>query len=297
MRTRAVAVAAALLVSVTVWAAGPGPDPSPSMTTFRVTTAEVHITFTADTDKNQPITNVAPSDFVLLRDGAPVKSIVGFRSYDSEPASVLVLTDVSDSMLPGLQINRAAAEWLRQHSDSSADHLSFVDFGSKVETDHASFNDRHMTSLFDALVQTLPSLRATDSRRRAVLLLTDGLDNDSYHGLLDVIALAQRNDIAVYCITAHPSKKQFYRPDLLQALSEETGGRYYAVTKPQAMLSTIADIDNDLHSGYELIFRPDAATAGLHQLSIRPNRPHVHFFYRSAYFQPVAPKDELAMSR
>jgi len=296
MFTKAGIVAAALLTTLVAWAAGPGPEVKSSIATYRVTTAEVHVMLTADTDKNRPITDVAPSDFVLLRDGSPVPNLVAFHAYQSEPISVLVLTDVSDSMLPGLPINRTAAEWLRQHSILS-DHLSFVDFGSKVETDHTSFDDRHMTSLFDALMQILPLERDGDAHRHVVLLFTDGLDNDSYHSLRDVITLAQRFDIAIYCVTAHPNKNQFYRPDLLQALCEDTGGRYYEVRKPQAMLNAMADLNHDLRSGYELIFRPDIASAGLHQLSIRPTRPHMRFFYRSAYFQPALPDDEVAMSR
>ena len=280
-------------MTLSVWAAGPNPTPNSTVPTFRVTAAEVHVTFTAAGQKNQLVTNLAPSDFVLLRDGAPVDSIVAFHGYTEQPLSVLVLTDVSDSMLPGLRMNRAATEWLRQHADSPTDKLSFLDFGAEVEKNSSSFHNRHMTSLFDALMETLPTMHRGDSQRHALILLTDGVDTYSFHGLQDVIALAQRYDVAVYAVTAHPNKKQYYSPDILQRLCETTGGRYYEVRKPDAMIGTIADIDHELRRGYEVVFRPDA-TAGLHQLKIAPNTPRLHFFYRSAYFQPAGRNDEIA---
>ncbi len=290
----AATIATVLLMAVSALAAGPNPTPTPSLATFRVTAAEVHVTFTAVSANNEPVTDLTLSDFVLLRDGNPIDSIVSFRSYDEQPLSVLVLTDVSDSMQPGLQLNRAATDWLRQHAGHSSDKISFLDFGAEVENAATSFHNRHMTSLFDALMETLPTLQRNDSQRHALILLTDGIDNYSFHSLQDVIALAQRDDIAVYAVTAHPEKKQYYSPEILQKLCNATGGKYYDVRRPDAMLAAMADIDRELRSGFEVIFRPDAA-AGLHQLKLEATDPRLHFFYRSAYFQPAArSNDELA---
>jgi hypothetical protein len=230
---------------------------------------------------------------VLLRDGAPIESVLRFRSYSDEPLSVLVLTDVSDSMEPGLPMNRTASDWLRQHDTAPSNRISFVDFGEEVESGHISPANRHMTSLFDALMQTLPTLRRTESQRPALILLTDGIDTYSFHNLQDVIALAQRNNIAVYAVTAHPKKHQYYAPQILQRLCDATGGKYYEVRKPDAMLNAIAAIDHELHSGYEVTFRPDA-TAGLHRLKIDAKDQHLRLYYRSAYYQPPAHHDDLA---
>jgi len=287
MRMRIAAVALTLLIAMTSWAATPAASPDPSLPTFRVTTAEVHLTFTAVRGRNQAVTDLSLADFVVLRDGYPIDQIVSFGPYRQSPLSALVLTDVSDSMLKGLPMERAAAEWLRANSEPSSDRIAFVDFGYDVETGKGvSLADRHMTSLYDALVETLPRYASDGTGRRALILLTDGMDNYSYHSLEDAITLAQRFDIAVYAITAHPGKKQYYRPDLLQKLCEETGGKYYDVRKPDAMLNAISEINDELRNGFELVFRPDAAGAGMHQLSIQPNQRGMRFFHRTAYFQP-----------
>lgn len=286
------ALGAFLLFTLAAWAAGPEATFETPLATFRVTTAEVHVTFTAAGENNQPITSLAASDFVLLRDGSPVNSIVSFRSYSQQPLSALVLTDISDSMAPAIPMNRAATDWLRQHAHSSSDHLVFTDFGMEVENGSRTHN-RHLTSLFDALVQTLLAYPSSGSDRRALIVLTDGIDNDSYHSLQDAILAAQRKNITMYAITAHPGKKQRYNSQVLQSLCVATGGKYYEVSKPDAMIDAIADINRELRSAYEVVFRPDM-NAGFHQLKIQPNDSHLHFLYRSAYFQPAQPTGEMA---
>ncbi len=296
MRKNAAAFAAMLIMTASAWAAGPNPIPTGITPTFRVTAAEVHITFTAAGDRNQQLTDLSRSDFLLLRDGAPVDSIVSFRNYNNQPLSVLVLTDVSDSMQPALRMNRLATEWLRQHSDAGTDKLAFLDFGAEVEKEGASFHNRHMTSLFDALMETVPSLRRNDSQHHALILLTDGVDTYSFHGLQDVITIAQRYDVSIYAVTAHPEKKQYYSAEILHKLCEATGGRYYDVRKPDALISAMSDMEQELRSGYEVVFRPDA-NAGVHRLKIESHDRRAQFYYRSAYFQPPAPRDELAVGQ
>ena len=280
--------AAAVLCTVAVsgWASGPEGSSDTSFPVFRFTTAEVRVTFTAIRANAQPVTDLSFSDFAVLRDGKPVGGIVSFATYRQAPLSALVLTDVSDSMLPGLPLERTATEWLKSHSDGTRDWLSFLEFGAEVAPGKAAFF-HHMTSMYDVLLEVMPRVLGHGEGRRALILLTDGYDNFSYHDLSDVIATAQRNDIAIYAITAHPSRKQYFCPEVLRQLSEQTGGRYFEVRKANELLRALWKIDDELRNGYELVFRPGVADRGFHRLSIRSARPGMHFYYRSAYFQPA----------
>ena len=295
MRKLAAAPAVFLILASASWAAAPDGSTSASLATFRVTAAEVHVTFTAVRERNQPVTNLAPKDFTLLRDGRPVQQIVGFRRYQRESVSAMVLTDVSDSMEKALPLERAASQWLQSSANPSVDRIAFANFGLEVESGNAKVHNRTMTSLYDALMETLPRIAPSGSGIQALILLSDGIDNDSFHGLDDVITLAQRRNVAIYAITAHPGKKQYYRPDLLRKLCEETGGKYYDVRKTDAMLTAMADINDELRNGYEVIFSP-GPDAGLHELTIQPNDRHMRFYYRTAYYQP-APITEMASAR
>lgn len=281
-----------LLVPAMLWGAAPEANAPDSLPTFRITTAEVHVDFTAVRNKNQVVNNLSPSDFKLLKDGRTVDQ-VSLEKYDDAPISALVLTDVSDSMTKAIPMERASADWLRSKTNPTKDRLSFADFGEGLETQRKpSSIGGHLTSVYDALFETLMGFGSESSTRREIILLTDGIDNNSLHSLPEVITLAQRFDIALYAITAHPGKNQFYRPDLLRYLCEQTGGKYYEARKLEGMLTGTAAILDELRNGYEVVFRPDA-TSGMHAIALRPNQPGLRFYYRAAYFQPETP-DEVA---
>jgi Ca-activated chloride channel homolog len=281
-----VLVTASLLLTAVALAANPEATTSDSPSTFRITTAEVHVSFTAVRAKNEMVTNLSPSDFKLLRDGHTIDQVT-LEKYDDSPVTALVLTDVSDSMVKALPLERTASDFLRSKSNPETDRLSFLDFGEEMASTDRSRVSTHLTSLYDSLFATLLQFGRSPGERRALVLLTDGIDNYSLHGLRDVIALAQRFDIAIYAITAHPGKKQYYRPDLLQFLCEQTGGKYYEARKFDAMLAAAAAINDELRNGYEVVFRPDEA-GGMHAISLESNQRGLRFYYRSAYFQPDA---------
>src|SRR4051794_28158089 len=75
---------------------------------FRVDAGEVRLTFTAVAERNQLVTELTASDFRVLRDGAPVDRITGFEPQWSAPLSLVVLTDVSESMQRAFPLERAA---------------------------------------------------------------------------------------------------------------------------------------------------------------------------------------------
>ena len=291
MRKMPLLVTATLLLAVVAaWGAGPEANPTDSVPTYRITAAEVHVNFIAVRDKNQVVTNLSASDFSLLRDGRAIDQ-VSLEKYTDAPISALVLTDVSDSMVRAVPLERASADWFRSKTTLRTDYLSLVDFGEEIVTTERKPASGHLTSLYDALFETLIQFRSAPGQRRAIILLTDGVDNNSLHGLHDVIGLAQRFDIAVYAITAHPGKNQYYRPDLLRYLCEQTGGKFYEARKLDAVLAATAAINDELRNGYEVVFRPDAANPGMHEVSLRPNQPGLRFYYRSAYYQPEATTD------
>jgi len=292
MRVKSLLVTATLLIApVICWGAGPEANPPDSLPTFRVTAAEVHVDFTAVRDKNQVVNNLSASDFQLLKDGRTVDQ-VSLEKYNDAPISALVLTDVSDSMAKAIPMERASADWLRSKTNPAKDRLAFIDFGEALASaEKPGYIRGHLTSVYDALFETLMGFGSKSSTRREIVLLTDGIDNNSLHSLREVITLAQRFDIAIYAITAHPGKKQFYEPDVLRYLCEQTGGKYYEARKLAAMLTATAAINDELRNGYAVVFRPDVASPGMHQVSLRPNQPGLRFYYRSAYFQPETPAE------
>src|SRR5271156_4471030 len=142
--------------------------------------------------------------------------------------------------------------------------------------------------------------------RKAIVVLTDGVDHGSKETLRDAIETAQRADTLVYSILfadkegygngggyggyggghtgglggggiggggGHRRQPQESRPDgkkILQQLSKETGGRFFEVTKKETIDQIYAEIDEELRNQYALGYTPEKADAdvGYHKIEL-----------------------------
>lgn len=287
MRVVAVALSLLLLVSFS-WAASPGGAPDTPLITYRVETAEVHIAFSAFDKHDRPATELSPSDFTLLQDGHPVEETVSLERRHESPILATVMTDVSDSMVKADPFARDSWQWMNTNLLRANDHVAYFDFGA----DLASANLRsqpqmHLTSFYDCLLKLIPQVTHGDNGRRAIILFSDGRDNDSIHSLQDVIKFAIEQDIAVYAITTWKFKI-LYDEQVLDRLTSTTGGRYFVVKNTKEMIAALQDITQELRNGYEVVFRAGKGRSGLHRIAMQPTNHRLRFYHRAAYFQPTA---------
>jgi VWFA-related protein len=155
------------------------------------------------------------------------------------------------------------------------------------------------TLLYDAVFLASDELMKKQQGRKAIVVLTDGVDRGSKETLRDAIETAQRADTLVYSILfadkdgygngggyggghmggggmgggGHRHYPQESRPDgkkVLQQLSKETGGRFFEVTKKETIDQIYAEIDEELRNQYALGYTPDKADAdvGYHKIEL-----------------------------
>jgi VWFA-related protein len=133
------------------------------------------------------------------------------------------------------------------------------------------------TRVFDALYAACSGSLSTagdgTSVHRAIIVLTDGDDTDSLHGLDDVIAAAQRSEIQVYSLTIHPKRAADRGDRVLQRLADATGGRLYVVTSARSLGAAFAQIEQDLRTQYYVSFPPQQSTPGFHSLRVQLRAP------------------------
>ncbi|HEV2687524.1 MAG TPA: VWA domain-containing protein, partial [Bryobacteraceae bacterium] len=149
------------------------------------------------------------------------------------------------------------------------------------------------TSLYDSVLLASDELMKKQSGRKALIALTDGVDNGSKVSLSSGIESAQRADTLVYSILfadeaaygnggfgrgggmgrhgggfpggGYPGGQRRDRPDgktVLQRLSKETGGGFFEVSKKQPIERIYAQIEEELRNQYSLGYTPDRADAG-----------------------------------
>jgi VWFA-related protein len=153
------------------------------------------------------------------------------------------------------------------------------------------------TLLYDAVFLASDEMMKKQQGRKAIVVLTDGVDRGSKETLRDAIESAQRADTLVYSILfadkdaygngggyggghmggtgggGHRRQPQETRPDgkkILQQLSKETGGRFFEVTKKESIDQIYAEIDEELRNQYALGYTPEKADAdvGYHKIDL-----------------------------
>ena len=159
------------------------------------------------------------------------------------------------------------------------------------------------TLLYDAVYLASDELMKKQQGRKAIIILSDGVDRGSKETLRDAIETAERSDTLVYSILfadkdergngggyggghmggggmggggmggGHRRYPQETRPDgkkILQQLSKETGGRFFEVTKKETIDQIYAEIDEELRNQYALGYTPDKtdAAVGYHKIQL-----------------------------
>jgi VWFA-related protein len=169
---------------------------------------------------------------------------------------------------------------------------------------HGGYGGGGGTLLYDAVYLASDELMKKQQGRKALIILSDGVDRGSKETLRDAIETAERSDTLVYSILfadkeehgngggyggghmggggmggggmgggGHRRYPQESRPDgkkILQQLSKETGGRFFEVTKKETIDQIYAEIDEELRNQYALGYTPDKidAAMGYHKIQL-----------------------------
>ena len=305
MRSRIVSpiILAVLWLTSAAWCAECVPAP-PEIPTLKVNVNEVHLTFNASKRSVGPVLDLKPSDFIVFDNGTPVRRLSGFRMRTDLPLDLRVLLDVSESVEPVVPAAEKALEEVKENELTATDRFSILEFGARFNTRFRQERgggaepDRApggVTSLYDNLYNALRSASAdrfasAAFTRRAVLVISDGEDNSSWHRLNEVLDYAVRNDIAIYTVAVHSPHQSTNGETVLAQMSRQTGGQWYVANNAEEIAASIADAQRQLRTAYEVTFRPlNADAAGrYHKLTVRPVADRkLRFQHRAGYLTPA----------
>ena len=281
------------------WAqeAAPG-TPSGSQATFRSGVDLVTVSATVRNSKGRLVTNLTKQDFEVI-DRGERRAISEFRS-ERAPLSLAILFDVSGSMdiADRSTAARFAAFHLLNSLDEGRDEAGLFAFDSRLrEVAPFTVDTRALkgalgevdpfgaTSLHDAISAAAERVASRPMSRRAVVVLTDGVDTSSQLTPAQVSATAAAIDVPVYIIAvvspiddpgsdrATPGSQRQAPASVgtIEDLARWTGGAlYYSSTSASAYKAARAVID-ELRHLYLIAFEPGAAP-GWHPLEIRTSQ-------------------------
>src|SRR5438128_2663816 len=222
-------------------------------------------------------------DFVILEDKVP-QTIDSFTSEQNNnlPLNIAVLMDTSPSTAGKLRFEQEAAKnFIYTVVRPRKDRVSFATFDDQVTlrqdfTDRIELLDRAVdavrkpgtqTSLYDAIWEFCDEKMRSAQGRRAVVVITDGVDTYSRANISDAIDIAQRTETTIFVISTKaglsgtvPGVEAGQISDKtdkeLMRLSEETGGTAFFTGDMLALEKAFTKIAKELRTQYLITYKP-----------------------------------------
>jgi Ca-activated chloride channel homolog len=269
---------------------------------------------TAVDGHGRPVTNLKQQELRVLEEGRP-QAILHFAEGSEVPARILLLVDVSGSMNGQLKTTsaRMAAKQILT-ALAPEDQVALAGFDSeywgivawtadkkKVEEGFSNLKPFGSTALHDALDHAARDLASHGEGRRAVVVITDGIDTASKETPDAVIARSQALDVPIYTVTVlspidDPSSETFVGRGttnaaaagsaLLARYAAMSGGAAFTVSDFSALKKAADQIALELKHQYRLGYDPPDGPRRFRRVEVRTTRKGILVRTRSGYWPP-----------
>ena len=269
---------------------------------------------TAVDGKGRPVTDLQRQDFRIYEEGR-AQAIAHFHGGRDLPARVLLLVDASGSMGEEEKVASAkrAARWIAD-TLSPEDQVAVAGFDSRYWGVVAFTRDRESvhrgvesitpfgsTALHDALDKAARDLASHGEGRRAIVVLTDGIDTSSQRTPDEVIAHSRALDVPIYVVSVvspldDPASKRYLgrkhageaaaATEVLARYATLSGGAAWRVSSPSGLRMAADRIASELKHQYRLGWDPPSGPARFRRVTVLTTRKGVVVRTRSGYLPP-----------
>jgi len=255
------------------------------------------------------ITGLNKSNFKIYDERVP-QQIATFSSADV-PASVGLILDSSASMADKVERSREAAfEFFKTSNiDDEFMLVAFNDrpqlllgFTSKpeaLEASLASLETRGRTALLDAIYLGLNEMRRAHTRRKALVVISDGIDNQSRYTEKEIVDALRESDTQLYAIGIlgpaafrwMPGEKS--GPALLSRLAKLSGGNMFPARRASELPGIAQKLSLELRSQYEIGYKPSnlVRDGRWRQIKLEVDPPEtlpgLQVYSRAGYYAPT----------
>lgn len=322
-----------LILLGSIVAAGFVATPAQVDDTVRVDSSIVRVNVGVVDDRGRPITTLDRGNFTIFENG--VKQEISRFDLTNVPFSVVMLLDMSGSTVSFRQnIQMSAARFLDALAPD--DRIAVIEFYNKVNVLNEFTTNRETaahsisvangsggTNLYKAFDLALQKLSKEGSRRKAIVVLTDGVDTgmqdedrrrlqglddariataispETSETLIKILNRADAQGVTIYPLAlptgdparlADPTPRQFamFRAarTRLQLVADRTGGTLNTINRLDQMATLYAQVAADLRSLYTIEYQPvnDKRDGKWRTIKVTMNRPDLISRARQGYF-------------
>ncbi len=235
---------------------------------------EVNLIFTVTDKHGRYIPNLQQSDFALLDDQKAPARVNSFHQQINLPLRVGVVIDASTSIRSRFQFEQqSATEFLLEILKARSDRAFVMGFDvtptvtqdwtnniDALETGVNRLRPGGGTALFDAVYTAcrdkLLDERGQEPVRKAIVLISDGDDNQSRVHPDEVIKECERAETIIYAISTNWTPSRGKGDTVLTEMAESTGGKVFFPPSVEEMSNSFKDIEEELRSQYALTYTP-----------------------------------------
>ncbi len=288
--------------------------------TIKVEVNLVNILCTVHDKHGGLIGNLDKNDFTVFEDGKQ-QEIKYFTRETDQPLTLGLMVDVSKSQERLIDIERQAAYQFFEHVLRKKDMAFLISFGHEAELMQDStgsprllekaLDDLHLsvpvggpqpgpvptmdnnagTILYDAVYLASTEKMRSEVGRKALVLITDGMDFGSHYKIDDAIEAAQKADTIIYSIyyvdrAAYGWGFGGVSDWALKRMSEETGGRVFHVDRKHTLNDIFQEIQDELRSQYAIAYTPTnpVKDGTFRKLDIRTTNKDLKVQARKGYY-------------
>src|SRR5712671_4089357 len=281
-------------------------DPQSAIITIRKRVDEVNVLFIATDKRGKFVRDLNQNDFNILDDHKPPQAIINFRRETDLPIELGLLIDVSGSVNSRFDFEQnAAINFLQKTVRVGFDRAFVVGFNKQSQiaqdfTDNVQLLSTGIhrmqngggTALYDAIYKACKEKflkdRPEHPARKAIIVVSDGEDNQSDISRAQAIEMAQRAEVIIYAISTDDSGLILRGDKVLEQLAAATGGRAFFPFKMKDMTHSFAAIEDELRSQYVVSYKPaDFDADGRYRsIEISTLKKDLQVRARKGYFAP-----------
>jgi VWFA-related protein len=274
MKLFAVPVAALAALSLASFSQSQNQTPATSTAPpIRAEVTRVNMLFTVTDKHGRFVTDLGRDDFEVFENKQP-QSILEFTSETDLPLRLAVLIDTSNSIRDRFHFQQEAATNFITSVMREQDKATIVSFDTSAEVVTDLTSDTHKlenairdlrpgggTALYDAIYYACRDKLMQDQPlykfRRAMVILSDGEDNESRYSREQALEMAQRADTVIYTISTNISHIETDGDKVMRYFAEQTGGVSFFPFEAKDLNQSFENITNELRHQYNLFYRPD----------------------------------------
>jgi VWFA-related protein len=266
---------------------------------LRVDTNLVLIPVSINDPRGRPVAGLEAENFRITDNKEP--QVISAFSMEDEPVALGLVFDTSNSMKPFLAGARRAAA-LFVATANPGDQFLLVEFDSTpritvpltedlahIKYELTFTQSRGSTAMIDAVYMAMNQIKKSPKQRKALILVSDGGDNNSRYSAAELRTVLQESEVLVYSVGMFGSGGDD-NPGLMRAIAEQTGGRMFVANS--GLPNIAATISLDLRNRYVLGYVPtNQARDGLYHkvdLELLPPKglPKLRAYWRRGYYAP-----------